>query len=186
MRRFMSLVAAVLVSASAGAQSNPHVRQGFTIGFGLGLGSGEISGTSGSLSVSSGRKDDLTGYLRIGGAINENLVLAGEASGSTHGESGATGTLAFVSFVALLYPASTADFYLKAGAGIAKTEISGFGLTYSATGYGLTGGLGYDIRVARNFSLSPFAAYLYMPGADVSGIKLGGNLLQVGLGVTWH
>ena len=118
MRSFMSLVAAVLMSASAGAQSNPHVRQGFTIGFGLGLGSGEISVSSGSVSVSSDRKNDFTGYLRIGGAINENLVLAGETSGWVHTEGGGTGTMSFVSFVALLYPASTADFYLKAGVGV--------------------------------------------------------------------
>ena len=94
--------------------------------------------------------------------------------------------MSFVSFVALLYPASTADFYLKAGAGIAKTDLSGGGQSYNATGYGLTAGLGYDMRVAKNFSLSPFAAYLYMPGADVSGVKLGGNVFQVGLGFTWH
>ncbi len=182
----MSLVAAAVLSVTASAQSNPHVRQGFTIGFGLGLGSGELTVSSGPVSVSSDRRSDVSGYVRIGGSINENLVLAGETSGWRHEENGATGTLSYLSFVALLYPSSVADFYLKAGVGVAKADIADSGQSYSATGYGLVAGLGYDIRVARNFSLSPFATYLYMPGADVSGVKLGGNVLQVGLGFTWH
>ena len=53
-------------------------------------------------------------------------------------------------------------------------------------------GAGYDVRVGRNFSLTPFINALATSGVK---FKLGGvevtsdikiNLVQLGLGVTWH
>jgi hypothetical protein len=49
------------------------------------------------------------------------------------------------------------------------------------TGVGVNMGLGTDIRLGSNFSLTPFANYLY--GSFDGGAT---NVLQAGLGVTWH
>ena len=62
----------------------------------------------------------------------------------------------------------------------------------TATGLGLQVGLGYDFRVGRNFSLSPFGNFLMSFGSDAkfNGFSLGEdfntNLFQFGLGLTWH
>ena len=64
----------------------------------------------------------------------------------------------------------------------------------SATGsaIGLTAGLGYDFRVGRNLSLTPYLNYLRSGKGELevndisSGFNVSSNILQVGLGLTWH
>ncbi len=62
----------------------------------------------------------------------------------------------------------------------------------TATGFGYQVGLGYDFRLGRNFSLSPFLNYLGSVGSDakLNGSSLGGdfntNVFQFGLGATFH
>ena len=79
------------------------------------------------------------------------------------------------------YLSPTSGFFLKGGAGFSSVEISLFGLTVEETGFGLIGGLGYDQRLGTNFSLSPYANYVrdsYDGGST--------NVMQLGVGVTWH
>jgi hypothetical protein len=53
-------------------------------------------------------------------------------------------------------------------------------------------GLGYDFRVGRNFSLTPYANYIASTGAELkldgsaTGADINPNIFQMGLGVTWH
>jgi hypothetical protein len=52
--------------------------------------------------------------------------------------------------------------------------------------------LGYDFRVGGNFSLSPFLNFLASSGGSLKfdgmdlDIDFNANLVQFGLGVTWH
>ncbi len=85
--------------------------------------------------------------------------------------------------LAKLYPSSTGGFHLIGGLGIASIDIEIDGLGGGReTGRGLILGLGYDIRIGRNVSLSPFwngVATGYDGGGDL-------NFAQLGLGITIH
>jgi outer membrane autotransporter protein len=62
----------------------------------------------------------------------------------------------------------------------------------TSTGGGVEMGAGYDIRLGRNFSLTPYASFVgaFAGTAKVNGIsapkKVTPNYAQVGLGFTWH
>ena len=58
----------------------------------------------------------------------------------------------------------------------------------SKTGWGFTAGLGYDLRVGRNVSISPCFNYIYGNVGDFPDGTSGnhGDLFQVALGVTFH
>jgi hypothetical protein len=53
-------------------------------------------------------------------------------------------------------------------------------------------GLGYDVRMSRSFSLTPYVNVLGMGGGEpkLDGAGLGGslsaNVVQFGLGFSWH
>ncbi len=62
------------------------------------------------------------------------------------------------------------------------------------TGWGFTAGVGYDIRVGRNVSLTPVANFVYGGVGDLN-VSGGGapfatgwkqNVVDFGLGVTFH
>lgn len=176
-------------AAQAPATAPPPTRQGFTLGVGLGAGSGELTSEVLGVSSKAERRIDASAYVMIGGAIKPNLTLAGEVSGWRHSEGGAGASLVFASVVALVYPSATCGFFFKGGGGVARTELSALGTTVDATGSAGLLGLGYDIRVSRGFALSPYVNVLLMPNFEVAGspgVKIGGNLLQAGLALTWQ
>jgi hypothetical protein len=67
-----------------------------------------------------------------------------------------------------------------------------FGYSLESVGVGAQFGVGYDIRMSRGFSLSPYVNFLGMGGGEpkVNGAGLGGslsaNVVQFGLGFSWH
>src|SRR6266853_572797 len=65
--------------------------------------------------------------------------------------------------------------------------------SFDGTGWGFTGGVGYDIRVGRDISLTPVVNYVYGGVGDVNEQGLGAaftrwkqNVVEFGLGVTFH
>ena len=85
-------------------------------------------------------------------------------------------------------------WYLEGGVGAGqyRNKDNPTGNELTATGGALSIGTGYDIRVAKNFSLTPFASWSANGGADVQvngasqNADLNVNLFQIGLGFTWH
>ena len=185
-----AVLLAVCVS-TVGAQK-PQTRNGFTISFGLG------GGSAGSTcdDCSSERQSAPSGYLRIGGALRPNLILAGEANAwsKEYDEVGTTATLtiATVNFVAQWYPQPSNGFFLSAGVGTGTMGVevkipTGGKFSNNTTGFGYQVGTGYDVRLGSNFSLTPFATYFATAGGKFdSGAKVDGNVFHVGLGFTWH
>src|SRR2546430_15963596 len=93
-----------------------------------------------------------------------------------------------VSFTAYYYPAPANGFFLRGGLGVADYKEEG---SSGSTGFGFTLGLGYDVRVGTNFSLTPVANFSWGSVGDVQsgpatvpGTKE--NVFQIGLGFTWH
>jgi hypothetical protein len=188
MRTLTSIVlAAVIIAAPLHAQGYPQTRSGFTISFGFGSGSATFDCDG----CDTGSQSAGTGYFRMGGTVRPNLIIGGEVNGWTKSQGGAT--LSIVSFdaVAQWYPSVTGGFYVDAGIGTgsitAEYDIGGGTLTQTQHGLGYQIGAGYDWRVGRNFSLSPYAKYFSaQTGSSGNGDKLNAKVFHLGLGFTWH
>ena len=190
MKRIATLAAAALLVASASASAqNAQVRDGFTFSFGLGGGSAALScpgcGTT-------PRETGGSGYLRLGGAISPSLVIAGEANGWSKEVNNVNVQMGTVAAVAQWYPAVSNGFYVKGGVGVSSYTEDDPGAKAQAIGLGYQFGMGYDWRIARNFSLTPYMNFLGMANSEVKvdgsnvGQKIGTSNMQYGLGFTWH
>jgi len=185
MNRIMSVVfcLAILVPTAADAQRS-NTREGFWIGFGLGVGSLGFGGDV----VDADRETGLSGYFRLGGTLSQKLLIGGETNGWTKSINGVTTTVGFLGGVVVFYPSATGSFYLKGGlgfVGLDEAELSG-------SGFALSLGLGNEFRMGNNFSI---VAFLNAIGSSGVGLKLSGaslgidvdpNIVQLGIGVAWH
>ena len=159
---------AILLASSASAQQT-QTRQGFWIGGGLGYGSLGCDGCD--------RVGAPSGYLKLGGTLRQNILLGVETNGWTKSEFGNRLTMGNVSGAVYWYPMTTNGMFVKAGAGYSVLD-NGFA---STSGFGLLGGVGYDVRVGRNLSITPVANWFR--GSFDGGSA---NVLQIGMGVTSH
>ena len=82
-------------------------------------------------------------------------------------------------FEAYYYPNAAGGFFLKGGLGVAVFSNSGSssGGDIKGNGGGITLGLGYDIRVARMFSITPVASLVV---GSVGDLKQGNTTIQTG------
>jgi hypothetical protein len=194
MRLIAVSVVCVLASAPLEAQGlvevHRNAREGFWGGFGVGAGS-----TGADCTVcSSDRLRGFSGYVRLGGTVSSHVLLGGEANGWVRSRNGTDETMGFAMFIASLYPSAEGPFFLKLGiGGMTFTEDNGlFRITAKAPAGSI--GVGYDIRLGRMFSVTPFfdalasspAAFTVVGTSTPSGEDLKLNLLQLGLGFTWH
>ena len=189
-----SLLALSLVAASsAAAQTHPQTRDGFTISFGVGAGSAGVTCDG----CDTDRETAPTVYLRLGSAVRPNLILGGEANGwsKTIKDSGdeAKVTVATVNFIAQWYPQPTGGFFVDGGIGVGsmnvEAKVPGVAtISDKTTGLGYQVGTGYDIRLTKNFSLTPYATYFATAGGKVESTKdkIDANVIQAGIGFTWH
>jgi hypothetical protein len=177
----------------ATADTDSQEREGFWIGLGAGYGSASAS----SDSFSGGdREGSFTGYLKLGGTLNPQLLIGVESNAWVKSEAGVTLTLGNASGTVTYYPRPTSAFFVKGGVGLSyvSTEISLFGEkeTVSKTGWGLLFGMGYDWRVGRNVSVTPSFNFYYGRPGDITfegerffkGWRQ--NVMDIGLGVTFH
>lgn len=190
----LATVAVFVTATSVVAQEqHPQVRDGFTFSFGIGGGSAGATCST----CDTDRLKAPSGYLRLGGAVRPNLIIGGEINGWTKKETGqgfeSTVTIATINAIAQWYPQTTTGFFLTGGAGLGSMEVkataTGLGsFSDRSNGFGYQVGTGYDIRLARNFSLTPFVTYFSMAGGKVesSNEKFNGNVFHFGLGFTWH
>jgi hypothetical protein len=188
MMRFMAvLLGATLAVTSSAAAQHAQAREGFWIGFGLGAGSlgfgGDVSGVD--------RETGLSGYFKLGAAVSPHFLLGAETNGWTKSEGGVTTSAGALSAVGYVYPRATGGLFLKGGLGyLAISDNADY--QGSASGLAAQLGVGYDVRVGSNFSLTPYANYLASSGAELKidgsgvGANINPNVFQFGLGVTWH
>lgn len=160
-------------------------RDGFFASVGLGGGAESFDADDGL-----GWSDDkggVTGYLKVGGAVSNQLILGAELNGwaSRYQRQGYDRSLGSLMFVAQWYPARRSDFWLRGGLGWARDNLSVYGtngdINSHENGTALALGLGYDIRVARKVSITP--------SLDFQGQRYDSHderLVSLGLGVTFY
>jgi len=164
-----------------------HARKGFWIGFGGGFG---------SLGVEDGDTRESSGAatFKLGGTLSQSLLLGVQVDAWTKTvdsfEGSATLTFGTVTALVVFYPMSNGGLYLSGGIGVATLtgEISSGGLGISETKGGPGGvvGIGYDIRLGRNFSLTPYFNFSAGNINLAEGTSMGVNMFQTGLAVNWH
>jgi hypothetical protein len=166
---------AMAVTPSVAAAQNPHERSGFWFNGGLGYGSLGCNDCD-------GREGSLTGALALGGTISNRILLGVSSNGWTKDESGVAITAGTLTAFMRFYPSHSGGFFLAAGLGVGTIDVSidGFG-SDSESGAGAVLGLGYDIRVSRNISLTPF-----WNGVGISTSNSDANFGQIGLSITVH
>lgn len=185
----LCVLGASLVGTSLSAQAmNRQLHDGFWFGIGLGAGS---AGASCEV-CDNDRSTGLSGNFRMGGTVSQQLLVGGEINGWTKSENGVDERIGFLSAVAYYYPMLANGLFLKGGLGYAWTEVADNVDQLKSNGLGAQAGIGYDMRLRRGFSLTPYVTYLRAFSAEgkFNGQSLGENLnpniVQFGLGLTWH
>lgn len=172
------------------AQARANTRQGLWVGVGLGLGS---SGADCS-DCTDERTSGGSGYFRIGGTLSPSFLVGVESNGWVHSESGVSESIGVGSVVAYWYPSRRGAFYLKIGFGALAYRADDGMDELTSTGAAAQLGLGYEVRLAKNMSV---AAFLNSIATSNSTLKFNGtaipgggdinvNLVQAGIGLTWH
>lgn len=174
----LALLAALLTLPAAAHAQRAQTRDGFFLGLGLGYGSLGL----GCDGCDFDREGGLSGYFKIGGALSQQVLLGGETTGWFKSEDGVDISQGNLQGNVYFYPSPTGGFFVKGGAGLSTISLdAGIGGSDSETGFGWGGGVGYDVRVGDNFSITPVVSYFR---GEFDGFST--NVLQLAFGVTWH
>ena len=177
-------LATLLLLGGTALQAQTHPHHGFWIGFGFG---GGRNLTAGNLTAT--QRTGGTGYLRLGGTLSQSVLLGFEGHSWVHGGYTRANGTATVMF----YP-SRQGLFVKGGLGVAslgKVSVTGQNATTEVTGFGITAGVGYELRIGGNLYLVPgvdvlnqfFKAYTDPSLGAVPGHN---SIASLTLGLLWH
>ena len=188
------VIAVVVLSAPSRAWAgHPQERRGFWIGIGAGYGSAGIDCDDCDTSE---REGSLTVFFKLGGTLNDHVLLGVETNGWIKEIDTTTLTLGSVTGTVTVYPQASSGFFLKAGVGGSwvNTEERFGSVTVSLdkVGWGVLAGAGYDVRVGKNISITPSVNYYFGEPGDlvfenepvIRGFKQ--NVVDFVVGITFH
>lgn len=186
----ISLIAVLGFSGAAFADPYAQDRHGFMMGANLGGGTAAVSASGSGGSVSSSREAGVAGNFRFGWGVTPYLSLGLESNAWSKTESGTTVAFTVSALTATYYPNPAQGFYLRAGVGGSSQRLrvdQGGGLfgEASQTGFGFTGGTGYEMRLGRKWSLGPSLDYGYS-SVDVNGGSLSANYVNFSAAFNWY
>jgi hypothetical protein len=186
----LTVALGLLIPASQTLAQRPQTREGFNLSFGFGGGSAGIDCSG----CPTNRQSGTALFLNVGSTISRRLTLGGELNGLARSSQNEDDTFGSLMAVAHFYPAPAMGLFLIGGAGMTSMSLDNHVdlVNVTSTGLGAQLGAGYDIRLGRNFSLTPYASYVkgFAGMAKVNGVsadeKVTPNYAQIGLGFTWH
>lgn len=174
LRPILTAAAAILLTTSSLAAQRPQTRSGFWFQGGLGAGS-----------VGCDECDERTNggaaVIALGGTLSDHFLLGGSLHGWARSEDGATLSVTAITAATHIYPWARGGFFINAGVGFGTTRLEFDIFSIEEDGAAGVLGLGYDIRLGRNVSLTPFGN-VYSIKYDEGSL----NVTQVGLAVTVH
>jgi outer membrane protein with beta-barrel domain len=190
----LSAVTSLASASAASAGSHPQERHGFWAGLGVGVGSAEVTcdGCEPSHRETSGVVS-----IRLGGTLNERLLLGADYNIWLKEQDGVTVTLANAAATLTLYPQPASGFFVKGGVGLSMvmTEFREGSTTVTVDpgyGLGLIAGAGYDFRVKKNLSITPAVNFWYGKPGNVPHdgepffTNWKQNVVDFTIGVTFH
>jgi len=187
--RVIVFVAAFNCAAAAAQAQYSHRREGFWLGFGLGYGSSNVTCDQ---CGSGPRVEGVTGFLKLGGTPNPNLRLGVALNGWWHDDGVVTESMANVTTSLSVYPVAASGLFVTGGVGFSSYYVNS-APSFDGVGWGLTGGVGYDIPLGRAVSLTPVVTYMYGGVGNVNEAGVGTartqwrqNVVDFALGVTFH
>lgn len=124
-----------------------------------------------------GREGGLSGGLSLGGTVSDRFLLGVGTTGWTKEIDGERLSVGTFDLRLRFYPVVASGFFITAGLGAGSVSYAG----ESELGAGAVIGLGWDVRVGRNVSITPF-----YNGFAMSNDTTDANVGQIGLGVTFH
>lgn len=162
----VAMLASPLAVGSAVADTHPHSRTGFFIGFGLGWGN---AGANLAGNIDTERENSGSANFRLGWSVSESVTLGLENSSwvksyqldpSTDMKLTTTAT----TFAVTVFPQNV-GVYLRGGIGVAAASVEVKSVvTVSDTEYGLglLGAVGYEWRLTQKFALGPQLQWAYL------------------------
>jgi hypothetical protein len=150
-----------------------QIREGLWFNVGMGFGSlgCEDCGV---------RTNGLSGGLTLGGTISDRVLFGIGSAGWARSEDGETFTVGLLDARVRVYPVRTSGFFLTGGVGLGTVSSLNY-LDETELGLGILLGVGWDVRVSRNVSLTPF-----WNGFAMRNSSLDANVGQFGIGITIH
>lgn len=177
-RATLATLALLAAGTAPAVAQHPQTRQGFWISGGPSYGSLDLACDG----CETDRESGLTLQLAMGGTARPGLLIGGELEAWGKEIGGVDITVGHLSGVVYWYPRPATGFFVKGGGGIAVYAADAGPLgEEDDSGIGLHGGLGYDVRVGRNLSLTPAAGIFW--GDFGAGDA---NVLHLGLSITGH
>jgi len=159
-----------------GPEKRRQTREGFWFNGGLGYGSMGCQNCAGE------RINGFSGGLSAGASISPRVLLGAGTAGWYRSEDGVSLSSGTFDARVRFYPVVKSGFFITGGLGLGHLNVAVQGLgSESEYGVGALFGLGWDIRVARNVSLTPF-----YNGFAVQTSNADANVGQIGIGITIH
>jgi hypothetical protein len=174
------LVGAALSALLAGTLAAQGVQGGDALWLSAGLGPG-VARVSCDI-CRANRGVAATGALRLGGRLKRGMLVGAEATLWAGGlEPGVHEAMWGLAAVGYFFPRPGGSFYWKAGVGLLSWRSTDGQDVLSAGALGVVVGAGWEVRVARQFTLAPYAT---VSTASFGGdIKFNGGTVQRGAGL---
>ena len=118
-----------------------------------------------------------SGGLSFGATVNPHVVFGIGTTGFYREIFGTTGTVGTLDARIRVYPWLSSGAFFTGGAGLGSVSVD----DETRFGLGLVPGFGWDIRVGRNVSLTPYYNWFFVRGNDIEA-----NVEQIGLAFTIH
>jgi hypothetical protein len=163
-------------------------RQGFYIG--LGLATASVSADCSTCADDVDAASMFGSHLKLGGTLSKSVRLGADLFGVTTSEglfdelaggggADVTETAGHLMAAVTVYPSAAGNFWFQAGLGsvVFLADVDG-DQKYTARGFGGMLGVGYDFRLGRNGSLTPYLSLTSSTNGkvyDEDGNEVGGG-----------
>jgi hypothetical protein len=180
------------IATRAGAQNGSVRPLAWTIGAGIGQGSGWPTCEA---CVDVDHRQGLTVTVDASRSINDRVTLGGELSDWLNYSSDVNSQMLAALLTARINAESAPGFSLKLGAGVAHNELDSREAPFpvlASIGIAYDVGVGYDFPLSARWIVRPYGDFLATVGASVRNSpvpeihgRLDGNILRFGLDLQW-